>query len=305
MTESKVFMKQTCNKCDGKAVFYRKYSGEILCKQCFSNSIIQKTARAISKYKMIKRCDNVAVAVSGGKDSLALLYILNKISEKFEFNIEAITIDEGIKGYREESLQIACNFCKQLHIKHHVYSYKKIFKLTLDDALDLRTAKISSCSICGILRRRAMDIAAKEIGYNIIATGHNLDDLIQTFMINMISGDTKKISTMYPGSTNKIKPFSEIYESEIVFFAYINKIPFQSEPCSHMYEGIRTQIREFVNMLEQKHSGVKNNLLSSILKLTNTKNSYHNEKKSCMRCGNICTNNICSVCNMISNIKKS
>lgn len=296
-----------CSKCSLRAaVFFRKYSGEKLCKDCFSNSILHKTSKTITKYNMIKRNNNVAVAVSGGKDSLVLLHILNEISQKLDFNIKAITIDEGIKGYREEALKIAREFCKQLDIEHHIYSYKELFKLTLDDALDLRKSKMSSCSICGTLRRRALDIAAKDINYDIIATAHNLDDQIQTFIINMISGNINKIGFMYPDSTTKIKPFSEIYESEIVFFAYINKIPFQSEPCPHMNEGIRTQIREFVNVLEKEHSGIKNNLLQSILKLANrTKQLSDQEKKICKTCKNLCSNDICSVCNMISRITKT
>ena len=305
----RIVKKNECNKCNTRtAVFFRKYSGEKLCKNCFSNSILHKTSKTITKYNMIKRGNDVAVAVSGGKDSLVLLHILNKISHKLDFNIKAITIDEGIKGYREEALKLAYEFCKQLNIEHHIYSYKELFKLTLDDALDLRKSKMSACSICGTLRRRALDIAAKDINQDIIATAHNLDDQIQTFIINMISGSVNKIGFMYPdfNTTNRIKPFLEIYESEIVFFAYINKIPFQSEPCPHMNEGIRTQIREFVNALEKEHTGIKNNLLQSILKLANTtKQLSDQEKKKCLNCGNLCSNNICSVCDMISRITKT
>ena len=114
------------------------------------------------------------------------------------------------------------------------------------------------------LRRRALDHAAKEIGANVIATGHNLDDTLQTFLINTLSGDTSKIGWMNPENEGKelrkIKPLSEIYESEIVFYAFTNNLPFQSEPCPHMNEGIRTEIREFLNTLEDHRSGIKNNM---------------------------------------------
>lgn len=296
-----------CDKCNGNVVFVRKYSGESLCSECFSDSIIIKTKRTITKYKMIERDDLVCVAVSGGKDSLALLYVLNKLSKKINFKIKAITIDEGIEKYRDEALNIVHMFCNKLKIEHKVYSYKKLFDLTLDEALLLRDNKKSSCSICGVLRRRSMDHAAKDIGSKIIATGHNLDDMIQTFMINIISGDMNKIGFMYPGITKtekRIKPFCEIYESEIVFFAFINNIPFQSEPCPHMDEGIRTKIREFINMLEKNHYGIKNNVYRSILKIANTINStQHVEKNNCLMCGNLCTNQICSVCKTVNELK--
>ncbi len=294
-----------CDKCENIAAYSRKYSGENLCTVCFSDSILRKTAKTISKYKMIKNDELVAVAVSGGKDSLVLLHILDKMSKNHNFRIKVITIDEGIPGYRNEALDIVDNFCKKINVEHSEYSYKNLFDLSLDEALKLREdEKTSSCSICGTLRRRAMDYAAKDIGADVIATGHNLDDNLQSFFINLLSGDTNKIGWMEPdtskNSFRKIKPFSEIYESEIVFYAFTNKIPFQTEPCPHMNEGIRTEIREFLNALEGQHSGIKNNLFNSFLKISGIiKNSNDKEKRICSNCGNECTGKICSVCNLV------
>ena len=116
-----------CDKCENTAVYSRRYSGENLCSQCFSNSILHKAAKTISKYKMIKNNELVCVAVSGGKDSLVLLDILNKMSKTHNFRLFAVTIDEGIPGYRDEALKIVENFCTQLNIQHKTFSYKKIF----------------------------------------------------------------------------------------------------------------------------------------------------------------------------------
>ncbi len=300
-----------CIKCSEQAVFVRKYSGEHLCSSCFSNSILRKTAKTISKYNMIKNNDLVSVAVSGGKDSLVLLEILNQMAKTHNFKIQVVTIDEGIPNYRDEALEIVKNFCDKIDVKYHIFSYKNLFELTLDDALQLReNEKTTSCSICGTLRRRAIDIASKEIGASVIATAHNLDDSLQTFLINMFSGDTNKIGWMDPdtssNSLRRIKPFSEIYESEIVFYAFTNKIPFQSEPCPHMNEGIRTEIREFLNSLENRHSGIKNNFSQSIIKISQIlKNSNSKYKLSCLKCGNHCTGTICSVCATISKLKEN
>ena len=300
-----------CDRCENQAAYTRKYSGEKLCSKCFSNSIVRKTAKTISKHNMIQNDELVAVAVSGGKDSLALLKIMHKMSLSHNFRIKVITIDEGIPGYRNEALEIVENFCKKLNLEFKVYSYKDLFEITLDEALELReNDKTSSCSICGTLRRRAIDFAAKNIGADVIATGHNLDDTLQTFVINMLSGDTNKIGWMDPdtssNSLRKIKPFCEIYESEIVFYAFTNDIPFQSELCPHMNEGIRTEIREFLNSLETQHSGIKNNLYQSILKVSQiVKNSNSKEKVICKKCGSECTGNICSVCNIVLKLKKN
>ncbi|MFY9301445.1 MAG: TIGR00269 family protein [Candidatus Nitrosotenuis sp.] len=298
-----------CDRCDNTAAYSRKYSGENLCSECFSDSILRKTAKTISKYNMIQNDDLVCVAVSGGKDSLALLHILSKMSESHNFRIHAITIDEGIPGYRKEALEIVKKFCDGLGVSHSVYGYEQLFGLTLDESLGMRhDEKTSSCSICGTFRRRAMDHAAKQIGADVIATGHNLDDTLQTFVINTLSGDTNKIGWMDPdtseNSLRKIKPFCEIYESEIVFYAFTNNLPFQTEPCPHMNEGIRTEIREFLNSLENSHSGIKNSMYRSVLRISQiVKETNYKEKTTCASCGAECTGRICSVCKMIVDLK--
>jgi uncharacterized protein (TIGR00269 family) len=300
-----------CDRCENQIAYTRKYSGEKLCSQCFSNSILRKTAKTISKYKMIQNDELIAVAVSGGKDSLALLNIMNEMSTNHNFRIKAFTIDEGIPGYRNEALEIVEKFCENLKVELTTYSYKELFELTLEEALDLReNEKTSSCSICGTLRRKAMDYAAKDIGADVIATGHNLDDTLQTFVINMLSGDINKVGWMDPdtsrNSLRKIKPFCEIYESEIVFYAFTNNIPFQSEPCPHMNEGIRTEIREFLNSLENQHSGIKNNFYRSVIKISQiVKDSNQKQKMICEKCGSQCTGAICSVCNLVLKLKEN
>ncbi len=297
-----------CDWCNGTAAYSRKYSGENLCSECFSNSIIRKTAKTISKHKMIRRGDIVGVAVSGGKDSLSLLHVLKQISESHNFSIKAITIDEGIPGYRDEALQIVNDFCNKMQIQHDTYSYKELFGTTLEESLEIRNKeKISSCSICGVLRRRAIDFGAKDLGVDVIATGHNMDDVLQTFIINLLSGDTNKIGWMDPDTTNnkmrRIKPFCEIYENEIVFYAFTNNLPFQSEECPHMNEGIRTELRNFLNLLEKNHNGIKNNMYKSILKISSViKDGNNKEWKTCSRCGTECTGETCSVCNTLMNL---
>jgi cytoplasmic tRNA 2-thiolation protein 1 len=122
-----------CNRCQNTAAYSRKYSGESLCSSCFSNSILRKTAKTISKYNMIQSGELVCVAVSGGKDSLALLHVLSQMSKNHNFAIHAVTIDEGIPGYREEALEIVRQFCKDLGVEHSVYEYKELFDVTLDE----------------------------------------------------------------------------------------------------------------------------------------------------------------------------
>ncbi len=346
----------TCDRCGtGRAAYTRKYSGQSLCTKCFRRSISRKAAKTVSKYGMIRDGDRVAVAVSGGKDSLALLQIMHEMSQGHNFEIDVITIDEGIPGYRDEALGIVSDVCGSLGVGHRVYAYKDLFEVSLDEALGLRqrpqnqqqgTRGMSSCSICGTLRRRAIDIAAADVGADAVATGHNLDDMLQTFLINMLSGDTDKIAWMGPGgatgaaadagaSPRRIKPFCEIYESEIVFYAFASGLPFQQEPCPHMNEGIRTEIREFLNSLESERSGIKNSMYASVLRIVQMAHgrgaapgpreaggpdgaadtpaatipappeSAGKRRSSCPRCGASCTggdSGICSVCETMARL---
>ena len=297
-----------CIRCSDKAVYRRAYSGEALCSRCFSNSIVRKVAKTIARYRMIRYGDRIAVAVSGGKDSLALLHILNMLSKEHDNELIAITIDEGISNYREESLDIAKEFSNGLGIKHYIFSYKDLFDHTLDEMLairDINNIKFSSCSICGTFRRRALDIASMHLDADVLATAHNLDDFIQTFFMNIFAGDVDRIGFMYPepieysDGLRKVKPLMSIYENEIAFYAMINNIPFQADQCPHMKESIRNSVRRFLNMLEKEHAGIKYNMLNSMLKISKVmRDNSDNKKKLCRICNMESSMDVCSACSM-------
>jgi len=279
-------------------------------------SIEDKTKKCINKYSMLKYQDKVAVAVSGGKDSLSLLYILNQIYRTRDYvEIIAVTIDEGIPGYRDESLTITKAFCSKIGIENRVLKFSDVFGVEMEEVLSKRPSeKFSSCSFCGTFRRRAIDLVSESIGATVIATGHNLDDQLQTFLINLLSGDVDRIGWIYPepveyGSKNikKIKPFVEIYEHELVFYALQRGIPFQSEECPHKNESVRTDLRNFLNTLEINHPGIKYNAFNSAIKISKylkLETIGLQTRKSCSSCGRDSSSSICSVCRnlMILNI---
>jgi cytoplasmic tRNA 2-thiolation protein 1 len=303
-----------CTKCQKEeSLYYRVHSGEYLCKKCFVRSIESKAAKTISKYSMIEYGDKVAVGVSGGKDSLSLLYVLKMLFDQHPNNgneLVAVTIDEGIKGYRDESLQIVKDFCAQLRIESKILSYQSLFGIDMDQAMIQRSSqKISSCSICGTFRRRAIDIAAETVEADVVATAHNMDDQLQTFMINLLAGDVERIGWIYPEPVQytqtgmkKVKPFVEIYEYDIAFYALQRGIPFQSEECPYMNESIRTDLREFFNRLERDHPGIKYNAYSSMTKISKVLRSSmpSPETNKCSRCGRVSTGDVCSVCRTLS-----
>jgi uncharacterized protein (TIGR00269 family) len=318
-------MSKECSKCKkNPSIYLRQYSGEFLCKKCFLRSIEYKAKRTISKYSMIRRGDTVAVAVSGGKDSLVLLNVLRNTLANQGSQLVAITVDEGIKGYRDESLNIVKNFCASIGVENRIMSFSELFGLSMDKAMEVRPSeKISSCSMCGTFRRRALDLLAESCGANVVATGHNLDDYIQTFLINLFAGDVERIGWTYPepveyGITDlrKIKPLMEIYEREIVLYAIHTNIPFQSEECPYKDESIRSAFRNHLDNLEKIHPGIKYNAYSSILKIAkkvkaagslkdlDLNHGVQQEHRRCIICKRDSSNAICSVCSTLDLLVK-
>ena len=251
--------------------------------------------------------DKVGVAVSGGKDSTSLLYVLSEVMKGHGSELYALTVDEGIEGYRAEAVDNAKALAKKLNVPILVVSYEELFGFSLDEALEEReakNAKTTSCAVCGPLRRRSIDLAAEKLGVNVVATAHNLDDILQTFYINLYSGDLERIKWLDPDAPHKsefkqrrIKPMIEIYEQELAFFAYLNELPFQSESCPYMNEGIRTEIRLHLNELESKHPGIKYSTMKTLLALAKNMQVESSKKVTrCEKCGSVSTGAVCSVC---------
>ena len=303
-------MSSVCDACD-KDVFYRRaYSGESLCRPCLSASIEDKVKRSIAKYCMLRHGDFIGVAVSGGKDSLSLLRILSRITSGHGSRLVALTIDEGIEGYREESLGYVSQVAEELGVPHMLFTYKELFGFSLDEALKDRRTKLTSCAICGTLRRRAIDVAAMKAGVTVLATGHNLDDVIQTFMINLLNGDLKRITWLNPSRdpvggfrVKRVHPFLEVYEKEIALYAFGNGTPLQTIPCPYMDEGMRTGVRTYLNEMEEEHPGMKYTLLKSALELSEKTIINQPQVANCSRCGFPSTSDPCSVCSLVDVVR--
>lgn len=297
-----------CIKCDRQAVYFRRYSGEYLCERCFKDSIIERVRRTVSKYKMLKYGDRIVVAVSGGKDSLSLLQILLRLSKKYGSKLFAVTVDEGIKGYRDEAINLVKTMCGKLNVQLEVISFEELFGFTLDKAVKERRFPITSCTLCGVLRRRAIDIGAEKVNANVVATAHNLDDMVQTFFMNLIIGDLGRIKLLDPLAEprnefpiRRIKPFMEVYEEEVALYAYLSNIPFQTSICPYRGESVRSEFREILNNLEDRHPSVKFNILNTAIKLAR---SLHIEKESltCKSCRRPSSHELCSVCKILNKL---
>ncbi|MEJ2280904.1 MAG: TIGR00269 family protein [Candidatus Bathyarchaeota archaeon] len=308
----------TCTLCKKRdAIFGRRYSGENLCKRCFCKTIEDKVRRTISKYDMLGPKDQIMVGVSGGKDSVTLLHILKKVEKIFpDVTIYAGTIDEGIKHYRDEALKIAKRNCKKVGVEQKVVSFKKMFDFELDEIVRLirkkRTNGLTPCSYCGVLRRKALNNIAKEVGANKLAIGHSLDDETQTILLNIFHGDPMRIARSKPITTvvhshfvQRVKPMCLIPEKEIVFYAYLKGIEFQCIDCPYAQTALRNDIRNMLNQMEHKHSGTLFTIFNSIEKIRPALEKVSEEVKltKCKLCGDPTVGDICRACEMLQEIK--
>ena len=294
----------------------RPYSGERLCKRCFRKSIEEKVRATISKYDMLKPDDHIMVAVSGGKDSVTLLHILARIERAFpRATLCAATVDEGIRGYRDEALKVAAKNCQKLGIEHIVASFQDMYGYKLDELVGMIRGRgergLAPCAYCGVLRRRALNTAARDAGVNKLATAHNLDDETQTMILNIIHGDALRIARVKPVTTDihpklirRVKPLCEVPEKEIALYAYLKRIEFQGIPCPYARTALRSDIRTMLNRMEEKHAGIKFTIFKSIERIRPALEAMGEEAKlqDCKICGEPTVGEICKPCQMLQQL---
>ncbi|MCE7740934.1 MAG: TIGR00269 family protein [Candidatus Heimdallarchaeota archaeon] len=300
-----------CAFCGDQVVYVRQYDKTALCIKHFNEQMVKRTQRTITKHKMLKRDDRVAVGVSGGKDSIALLNILTKIESEFpESEIVAITIDEGIEGYREEGMLYAKKNIQKLNIEHHIYSFKSDFGYDLDEIISKlgergKSREFGACSYCGILRRKILNQAAQDVGADILLTGHNLEDEAETVLLNIIRGDIQRLSRLDPKPRKihtslvpRAKPFRNSPQAEIVMYCYLNDLEYQEIQCPYAVEAYRGDVREFIFKTQEKQPMLSFNILRGHEKLLKMMQTVPPKKelRECNNCGEATTSDFCRGC---------
>lgn len=299
-----------CKNCHSKPIielFTKKY-----CKSCFVKYFERKVYRTINNYDLISKNDKIGVALSGGKDSLTLLYLLNKFRKNKQFELLAISVDEGIEGYRDASLEHAKKICKQLNIKINVYSYEKLLGKSLDSIM--KNKDIHSCSVCGVLRRNILNTNARNLGLTRLATGHNLDDEAQSILMNQFRNNMAVSARLGPITgikdneklVKRIKPLYFMSEKEVMTYAYIKNILPEFKECPYQADSYRNYVRNMLNSLEQKFPGTKNAIVNSFMDIHDLlKKEYINIKiNNCKVCGEPTSRETCQACVTIQTLSK-
>ncbi len=300
-----------------KGIYYLS-CGRWLNKTAFIKYFEKKVRKTIRKYNLIGKKDKIAVAYSGGKDSITLLYLLNKIYASRGQEIIGIAIDEGIPGYRNKILKNAEKFLKKNNIKVKIFSFKKEFGFTLNTKTKkIKKLGISNCYVCSVLKRWLLNKKAKQLSFDVIATAHSLDDESESIIINLLKGNPELLAKLGPMTgtrktkqfVQRIKPFYLCSTKEIVLYAKLKKIPIPGKDiCICPLRGLtlRVEIRKWLADLEKRHIEVKNAIVKSFLKIMPMfKQEYKGTAfKKCKKCGYASSQDLCKACMLLKELKK-
>ena len=300
-----------CSVCGKPAVYSAKYEGKAYCPEHFTGWFDRRVRKTIRKYRMFGKEENIVVAVSGGKDSLAALHYVKKLSKRVpRWNVEALLIDEGIRGYREVTIRDFKRFAEEWEVPYRIVSFKDGVGASLDEIVK-RGAEAGlpyqPCTYCGVFRRYLLNKAAREMGATVLVTGHNLDDEIQTFLMNIMRHDVERLARLGPVTgiseqesfVRRVKIFYEILEKEIVVYSMVKGFFPDFVGCPYARLGFRWDLRHYVNLLEEKYPGTKYMILKSLLDVAETlKKGGEGEPKRCRICGEPSTNELCRACEL-------
>ncbi|MDD4810034.1 MAG: TIGR00269 family protein, partial [Methanobacterium formicicum] len=286
---------EVCDKCGNpRIIIKRKQSGQILCQECFIRLTQDKVLRDIRRQNLVDKGDKVLVALSGGKDSVMVLDILNNLRERRIIDLVAVTIDEGICGYREEGVDIARKNAELWGVKHRVVSFKDYVGRTLDEIMVDSTDR-NACTYCGVFRRWILNQVAREEGATKIATGHNLDDEAQSILMNYMEGNIQNLTRIgiksessYEGFTVKIKPLREIPEKETALYVVARDLPVHLAGCPYAGDSFRAKVRDFLKEISLDHPTLMYSTLRGFDKIKpvlKKEFSRKNHTGECTECG--------------------
>lgn len=302
-----------CTKCKTKATIKIPRHHAAFCKACFNQFVQDQVARAIKSEQMFKREDRILVAVSGGKDSLALWDILLKLGYK----ADALYVNLGIAGYSDRSQEKVRRFAETvaapLNATLHTHTVEQEEGAGIKE-LSMLTHR-PTCSTCGTIKRYQFNRVAIEQDYDVMATGHNLDDEAARLLGNLLHWQEEYLDKQGPslpasveGFAKKVKPLYRLSERELAAYCVLNKIDYIVDECP-MAQGARTLLyKEVLNRLETESSGTKQyfywGFLEKQRKQAATPTSMTEKDQAmlhpCATCGQPTTAETCSYCKMMA-----
>ena len=246
----------------------------------------------------------VAFALSGGKDSAVALWLAHRyFARRPTVRLVAISVDEGIAGYRTKTLDAASSLTRSLEIDHRVVRASEELGTTTDESVRELPGTVP-CSFCGVWRRRLLNQAAREEGADALVLGFNLDDLAQTVLMNLVRGDLDRLVRMaphrvrQPGLVPRLAPLAAVPEREVYLYARLRRIPFDHGECPYAERAARNLYREIVWRLEEAQPGTRQSLLRTHRRLVDRWLEHEDvgAPTRCRVCGDPAASDLCRAC---------
>ncbi len=299
-----------CKFCGKPAVIKLRAYNLKLCDDHFVSFIEQRVEKTVKKYKLFKRDDRILVGVSGGKDSLNTIFILNKLGYK----TEGLYIDLGIGSYSENSKEKALKFAEEFGMKIHIYEVKKDFGMGITEIA--RLLKRKPCSVCGVIKRYILNKYAYENNFSVLATGHNLDDETATLFSNILSwqeGYLARQNILLPQKSEKlvkkVKPLALISEKESAAYAFLKGIDYIKEECPNAHGATSIFYKNIINQIEEKQPSTKLRFYLDFIRkgrkfFQNVLIEREEKLQPCEVCGFPTTRKVCLYCSIKDAIQK-
>ncbi|XP_074567548.1 cytoplasmic tRNA 2-thiolation protein 1 [Curcuma longa] len=301
-----------CSICSQRqAALKRPKTSQQICKECFYIVFEDEIHKVIMDNNLFRPGERVAVAASGGKDSTVLAYVMSQLNRRHNYGLDLflLSVDEGITGYRDDSLETVKRNEIEYGLPLKVVSYKDLYGWTMDEIVKAIGLK-NNCTFCGVFRRQALDRGAALMKADKIVTGHNADDIAETVLLNILRGDIARLSrctfitTGEDGPIPRCKPFKYTYEKEIVMYAYFKKLDYFSTECIYSPNAYRGFAREFIKDLERIRPRAILDIIRSGENFRIATSTKLPEQGICERCSYISSQKLCKACMLLEGLNR-
>lgn len=261
-----------CNRCAKNAVIRLRQHRLIFCREHYLEWFLGQIELNINRYHLFGKTSRVLVTVSGGKDSLSLWHALNGLGYQTHGVYINLGIDAGT-AYSQKSEHFARRFADRSNLPFSVVDLKSHIGFTIPElAFAKKRSRMRPCSACGLVKRHTMNRFAEEGGFDVVVTGHNLDDEAAVLFGNVLNWDTALLGRQAPlleelaGFVRKAKPFCRFTERETTAYAVLQQIDYIEEECPYSINAKQLKYKAILNELEESQSGIKLRFYSTYLK---------------------------------------
>lgn len=297
-----------CRKCGGKAVLELRRHNAAFCAPDYLDFFRKQVRDAIRRFRMFDKDEPVLVAVSGGKDSLALWDVL--LGEGY--TTTGLYLDLGIFDYSKESRAKCEAFAGARGAKLVVVSVEEEVGAPVPEIKE--ATRRPPCSGCGLSKRYLTNKAALEHGFPVVATGHNLDDEAATLFGSILHWQTEALPrqspvlpSTHPKLVRRVKPLFRLMERETAAYAFLRRIDYIVEECPFSKGATSLLYKEILNRLEDASPGTKHNFFYGFLERARPafEQSATVELRECVRCGQVTTGTVCAFCKLADQVKRA